>query len=52
MTIGIVLYTTYMASLPVCAGGHESANIYSPPKFHGVFAAGALAGKIILQSSL
>ena len=47
MTIGVVLYTTYMASLPVCTGGHESENIYHPPKFHRVFAAGALAGKSI-----
>lgn len=30
--------------LPVCTGGHESENLYPPPKFSGVFAAGATAG--------
>lgn len=44
MTIGIVLYTTYMAAMPLCTRGHESENIYPPPQFRGVFAAGAIAG--------
>jgi hypothetical protein len=44
MTVGIVLYTSYMAMLPTCTGGHESENLYPPPKFRGVFAAGATAG--------
>jgi hypothetical protein len=51
MTIGVVLYTTYMASLPVCTGGHESEIVYPPPKFHGVFGAGALAGKSAFGAS-
>ena len=46
MTIGVVLYTTYMAAMPWCTGGHESENVYPPPKFRGVFAAGAMAGTI------
>jgi hypothetical protein len=45
MTIGMVLYTTYMAALPLSPGGHENKNIYPPPRFSSVFAAGALAGK-------
>jgi len=44
MTIGVVLYTTYVAAMPLCTGGHETENIYPPPKFRGVFTAGALAG--------
>jgi len=44
MTIGIVLYTSFMASLPVCTGIKEPDNVYPPPPFRGVFAAGAIAG--------
>jgi len=44
MTIGVVLYTTYVVAMPLCTGARESENVYPPPKFHGVFAAGALAG--------
>ena len=44
MTIGVVLYTTYVAAIPLCTGGHDGEKVYPPPKFHGVFAAGALAG--------
>src|SRR5438876_6624605 len=44
ITIGVVLYTTYMAALPLSTGGNESEKIYPPPKFYSVFGAGALAG--------
>jgi hypothetical protein len=44
MTIGLVLYTSYMAALPALTGGHETEKLYPPPKFRGVFTAGALAG--------
>lgn len=44
MTIGVVLYTTYMAALPYFTGGHEVEKVYPPPPFRGVFAAGATAG--------
>lgn len=46
MTIGYVLYTTYMTTLPMCIRSHENENIYPPPPFLGVFAAGALAGNL------
>jgi hypothetical protein len=50
MTVGLVLYTSYMAALPAFAGGNETEKLYPPPKFSGVFMAGALAG--IFTSSL
>ena len=49
MTIGVVLYTTYMAALPRCAGYHESEHRYPPPSFQGVFVAGALAGSLSIH---
>ena len=44
MMIGVALYSTYMAALPYCSGGHESENLYPPLPFPGVFVAGAIAG--------
>jgi hypothetical protein len=46
MTLGIVLYTSYIAAMPVCTGYHDGENMYPPPKFHQVFAAGAMAGNL------
>jgi hypothetical protein len=47
MTVGIVLYTSYMAALPKFTGGHENENLYPPPRFSGVFSAGATAGILL-----
>jgi hypothetical protein len=44
MVIGVVLYTSYMAALPLCTGVQQSENVYPPPHFRGVCTAGALAG--------
>jgi len=52
MTVGLVLYTSYMAALPALTGGHETEKLYPPPKFSGVFTAGAIAGVSTASSRL
>jgi len=52
MAIGVVLYTSYMAALPVCTGIHDVEHSYPPPPFKGVFAAGAIAGFPLVDARL
>jgi len=38
--------------MPLCTGYHDGENMYPPPKFRQVFAAGAMAGIRLRRPSL